>query len=247
MWEIAEGLPAGGELHRGGMDVSSTAHKADRDGAVGHPGRRSGRRPGSLTARDDILVAGRKMFAKSGYHGATTRAVAQEANVDAALIHHFFGPKDDFFAAAIQGAVHPEDILSEVFGPGTGPLGERLAYSFLQRWESPGSREAMIALIRSALSYDQAFDLLTDLVTRRIVGEIVRTVCTSDVDVRVNVVSAQLIGLALVRYVIKVEPLASADLETVAEYVGPILGRFLSDDLDVVALPDLQQLRTAVT
>jgi AcrR family transcriptional regulator len=180
------------------------------------------------------------VFAARGYHGATMRTIAREAKVDAALIHHFFGSKDGFFVAAVQDALHPEDILGEALGPGDGTLGERLVRSFLRVWGDPGGRDSMVALIRSAFSYTRAVDLLTELVTDRLARQVVEASCVTHVDLRARLVSAQLIGVALVRHVAGVEPIASADLETVVAYAGAAVDKILAENLDPAAFADVQ-------
>src|SRR5258707_2848027 len=85
--------------------------------------KRTGRSPGSPPNRQAILAAARLEFSQRGYEGATIRRIAQAAGVDAALVHHYFGSKDELLQAALQPAdeAHLEQVLA---GPREG-LGER--------------------------------------------------------------------------------------------------------------------------
>ena len=73
---------------------------------------RRGRRPGAPDTRAAILAAARSRFAEHGYAGTTIRAVATDAGVDAALVHHYFGTKDELFLAALELPVDPRQVLA---------------------------------------------------------------------------------------------------------------------------------------
>jgi AcrR family transcriptional regulator len=201
-------------------------------GEVATPGRRTGRRPGPSGTRDDIIAAARKLFAQYGYRGATMRAIAAEAGVDAALIHHFFVSKEGVFAAAMEDAFPGEDAIATVVGPGMDGLSERLIRFFLSLWESEQTREPMLAVIRSAVSYDEAARMLAGFVTQRVLGNVVRAIEQPDPELRATLVGSQLVGMAMIRYVIKVEPLASAPADTVVAALVPTVDRYLTGPIE---------------
>lgn len=190
--------------------------------------RRTGRRRGPSATQNDIVAAARKLFAEHGYRGATMRAIAAEANVDAALIHHFFTSKEGVFAAAMEDAFPAPDDIDQVVAGGLDGLAERLVRFFLGLWESPDTREPLLAVMRSAVSYDEAARMLAEFVTGRILGAIVRTISQPDPEMRATLIGSQLVGLAMIRYVIKVEPLASADTDTVVAALVPTVDRYLT-------------------
>src|SRR2546421_11881353 len=132
------------------MNTSHTG--AGDDGGTGAVRRRTGRRPGPSGTQDDIVAAARKLFAEYGYRGATMRAIAREANVDAALIHHFFTSKEGVFAAAMEDAFPAPDAIDEVVGAGPDGLSERLGRFFLSLWEGPDTRGPVLAGVGSAPS-----------------------------------------------------------------------------------------------
>src|SRR5919204_863212 len=102
----------------------------------GTPQRR-GRRPGAPDTRATILEAARASFAESGFAGTTIRRVASAAGVDAALVHHYFGTKDDLFLAAMELPVDPRQALAPALADGAEGAGERLLRVFLTLWDDP--------------------------------------------------------------------------------------------------------------
>src|SRR4051794_23640348 len=110
---------------------------------------KAGRRTNGSGTREAILAAARDQFAAKGYHGAALRTIAAAAGVDAGLIRHFFGSKDDLFAATVH--IPPEvaaGLLSALAGDPEG-LGRRMADAYLRLWEDPATAEPIRAVARS--------------------------------------------------------------------------------------------------
>ena len=89
------------------------------------------------------------LFAANGYAGTSVRAVAAAAGVDAALVHHYFGTKDDLFLAALQAPVDPREVLLPVAEGGIDGAGERLLRMFLSVWDDEATRLPLLTLVRS--------------------------------------------------------------------------------------------------
>jgi AcrR family transcriptional regulator len=193
--------------------------------------KRTGRRPGNTESRQAILTAARSKFALYGYEGASIRAIAQEAGVDTALIHHFFLSKEGLFAASIHDAIEPERLVEQVLGKGrrrsTRGLGERVARYFLSLWEAPETRDKMRSILRSAFSHDRAQQMLRDFVSVEVLGPIADSTGKPRPEIRATLVASQLIGLALTRYIVELEPIACLEAEQVVECVAPTLQKFL--------------------
>jgi AcrR family transcriptional regulator len=194
-------------------------------------GRRSGRRPGEGNTKDDILRAARRTFAMYGYRGTTMRMIAREAKVDAALIHHFFTSKAGVYAASVSGSFDLEILIDEVLAASREEAAEVLVRQFLAVWGSEERREAILAVLRSAVSYDDAAEMLTTYVIGQSIGRIVAAFTTSDAELRATLISSQLIGMALLRYVLKAEPLASASPEVIVGWLVPTIDRYLIHSL----------------
>lgn len=190
-----------------------------------------GRRPGASGSREAILDAARDSFGRSGYDATSLRAIARSAGVDPALVHHFFGSKEAVFAAAMALPIDPARLIAEVLEPGHEQVGERLARHFLALWETPATRAPLLGLIRSAVSHEQAAALLRGFLTTVVLGRIAAALDRPDAELRATLCGSQLVGLAMVRYVVKVEPLASADPETIVRMIAPTLQRYLTGEL----------------
>lgn len=194
---------------------------------------RTGRRPGNQDTREAILESARKAFAERGFDGASIRAIATSAGVDPALVHHYFGSKDQLFLATVHAPINPEEFLPKVFEPGIEGVGERIVRTFLSVWDSPAGSTAA-ALIRSAVQHEWSARLLREF----LVSQILRR-ARKDLDLdpaeaptRAALVATQMAGLALVRYIVKIEPMVSMPAEDVVRHLGPTIQRYLEGPLD---------------
>lgn len=197
--------------------------------------RKAGRRPGETRTREQILDAARRAFAELGYDRATIRAIAREADVDPALVIHFFASKERLFAAAMELPFDAEPAIDRLAAGDPDTLGERLARLFLGIWEDPETGPRMVGLLRSATSYPAAADRVRELLDTRILRPLAGALDAPDAQLRSDLASAQLVGIALARYVLRLEPLASADRERLIAAVAPTLQRYLRGDLSGLA------------
>jgi AcrR family transcriptional regulator len=191
------------------------------------PGR--GRRPGETRTRDAILAAARERFARDGYDRTTIRGVAADAGVDPALVMHFFPAKEQLFTAVIDVPEDVERAIDQALHGDPDQLGERLVRMFVDVWEDPVSGPQMIGLLRSAASYDAAAARLRDVFDARILRRFAEV---SHDRLRSDLVSSQLVGVAMLRYVLRIEPLASASRETLIAAVAPTLQRYFTGEID---------------
>jgi len=192
---------------------------------------RTGRRPGDSGTRAAILEAARASFAERGYDASTIRGIAGEAGVDPALVHHYFGTKEGLFAASMALPMTPGDVLPGVLAGPLDDLGERLVRLFLAVWDEPAARRPLIAVIRSATSHALAATMMREFVEHALVGRIAARLDSHDAHLRASLVSSQMVGIALTRYVLRLEPLASSDHDEVVAAVAPTLQRYLTGSL----------------
>ena len=193
--------------------------------------RRSGRRPGDSGTREAILEAAKESFAASGYDATTIRGVAREAGVDPALVHHFFGTKQELFAAAMELPVDPTTLVPALLAEGTDGLGERLVRTFLAVWDATPGQAPMLALVRSAAGNEQAAALLREFITEVVLGPLARAAAPDRPELRATLVATQMMGLAMARYVVRVDPLATTDPNTLGPVIGPGVQRYLTGEL----------------
>jgi AcrR family transcriptional regulator len=194
----------------------------------GSPSRRTGRRPGDSGAREAILSAARHSFGTAGFSGTTIRGVARAAGVDAALVHHYFGTKDELFAAALELPFDPTVVVPQLLAGGLDGLGERLARTFLEIWDATPGQGPMLALLRSAVSDERAASSLRDFLTLVVLGPLAAASPAEDAPLRASLAASQMVGVAVARYVVRLEPLASAPPHVLAPLVGATLDRYLS-------------------
>jgi len=195
---------------------------------------RTGRRPGRQDTKDAILAAARDAFAEKGFDGASIRYIATGAGVDPALVHHYFGTKDQLFLAAMQIPMDPGKIIPQLAAAGMNGLGERLVRTFIGIWDSPAGA-AGVALLRSAVRNEFAARMLREFITTQIMRRVLThlDLDPAEIPTRASLVASQIIGLAMMRYVIKLEPLASAAPDAVAAAIGPTLQRYISEPIKV--------------
>ena len=194
--------------------------------------RRTGRRPGDSGTREAILAAARQSFGTTGYAKTTVRGVARAAGVDAALVHHFFGTKDGLFAAALELPFDPAVLVHSVLAGGLDGVGERIVLAFLGGWDATPGQGPMLALLRSAVSDERAAASFRDLVSHAVLTPLAAACSGSgNADLRANLAASQVVGLAVARYVVRIEPLASTPVAVLARAIGPNIDRYLTGAL----------------
>ncbi|MFD6436349.1 TetR family transcriptional regulator [Streptomyces venezuelae] len=174
--------------------------------------------------RDQILRAAREEFSERGYEKTSVRGIAKAAGVDSALVHHYFGTKDQVFEAAIAVAFAP--ALEAPAAIDDGPLdgvGERLTRFVLGVWENPATRAPLLAIVRSAVNNETAAAIFRRLISTQLLGRIAGRLGVPDAELRAELAAAQLVGVAMLRYVIQIEPLASADVEQLVARLAPVV------------------------
>jgi AcrR family transcriptional regulator len=195
---------------------------------------RTGRRPGDPEqTRQTILKAAASAFAAHGFEKTSMRRVAASAGVDPALVHHYFGTKDQLFLATLDVPVDPSDIVPQVVTGERDQVGERLVRTFLSVWDSPRGG-AMVSVLRSAVAHPWIAGLLRDFMFTRVVLRIFAEVGLEDDphrDLRATLVASQMIGLAMTRHVLPFEPLASTPAAEVVAAMGPTVQRYMFGDI----------------
>ncbi|MDO0912746.1 TetR family transcriptional regulator [Streptomyces sp. DT2A-34] len=207
-------------------------------GQGGVSSRRRGRPPRTESAdtRDRILNAAREEFSERGYEKTSVRGIAKAAGVDSALVHHYFGTKEQVFEAAVEVAFAPalkvRDVVLE--GPLDG-VGERMTRTIFGLWENPVTRKPLLAIVRSAVNNEAAASVFRRLVSAQLLRRIAGEIDAPDAELRAELAAAQLVGIAMMRYVIKIEPIASADPEQLIARVAPVVqghltGQYAADE-----------------
>ena len=187
---------------------------------------RAGRRPGPSTTREDILAAARSRFAESGYYAATVRDIAADAGVNAALVHHYFGSKEQVFFAAMNLPLNPADVVTALRDAGPrAQLGERIVLFFARTWRDPQTGQPLRALLRAAASSEQGAAMMRQFVEDVMLERV--SVALGVSKLRAACVFAQLLGLAMAATIVRAEPLASASEDDLVALFAPGVQRQL--------------------
>ncbi|MFL6160752.1 MAG: TetR family transcriptional regulator [Jatrophihabitantaceae bacterium] len=173
-----------------------------------------------------MIDAGRRRFAEEGFDRASVRAIAADAGVDASLIRHYFGDKAGLLVATMQLPVNPVEILRSIIAAGPDELGPRLIEGFLTAWDP--HREVVASLVRTTFADASAVPPALQLVRGVVVTSLREVLTGPAVPLRANLIAAQILGLAMLRYVRPLEPLSSAAPARVIGWYGPALQQLVT-------------------
>ena len=192
-----------------------------------------GRRTGDSGTRAAVLSAAKTAFGEQGYGATSVRAVARAAGVDPSLVLHFFGSKDGLFEAALELPFDPAQLVPVLLAGGPEGLGERVLRTYLGVWDSTPGQGPMLAMLRSAVAHEDSAERLRSLLLRTVLRPVAEGAGAGHADRRAALLASQVIGLALTRYVLRIEPLASAPPDELVPLLAPTLQRYLTGDLDL--------------
>jgi AcrR family transcriptional regulator len=188
---------------------------------------RTGRRPGTPDTRDEILAVARRRFATRGYDATSLRGIAADAKVDPALLIHYFGTKEGLFAAATGLPSGLSDLFAGAESASLRDFSETLVRVYLQFVDSDRSRNAILALVRSAVSHEKAAAMLREFLAAELLPVIASHTEHQNAPLRASLVAAQLIGIAVLRHVLRVEHVARATPDEIAALVAPVIEQYL--------------------
>ena len=199
--------------------------------------RRPGRPAGVTDTRQRILASARELFARHGIHQTSIRAVATAAGVDSALVHHYYGTKEQLFAAAVHIPIDPHDVIGPLREVPVTELGYALPSMLLPLWDSEIGA-GFIAELRSILAGSEVS------LFRLFIHEVIAIEIGSRIDdppgssmIRIQFVASQLVGVLMARYILELEPFKSLPAQQIAETIAPNLQRYLTGDLSGVLGP----------
>lgn len=193
--------------------------------------KRRGRRAGGADTKTALLDAAREVFVERGYEGATVRSIAAKAGVDAAMVNHWFGSKENLFAQAVlELPFDPVVLVARLLDGPPEETGDRIVRTFIAVWDATGGGP-FAALVRSVTSHEGVATVLREFFLHNVFGKLAEHLGEDSVDLRATLCATQIIGMGMVRYVLRFEPLASVDVDTLAAAVAPNLQRYLTGDI----------------
>jgi AcrR family transcriptional regulator len=191
-----------------------------------------GRRPGESGSKDDILRSARAAFARDGYQGASLRGIARDAEVDVALISHFFRSKAGLFGAVVEWPFDPDAAVAAMLAGGRREVGARIAGVFVGHWRQEATRSPILALMQASITDATAAALLREFLSTKLLMPLLAELRADHRELRAGLISAQLQGLGLSRYVTGQLAQDAVCDEQVIAAVGPALQRYATGRLE---------------
>ena len=186
--------------------------------------KRRGRRQGDPVSREAVLAAAKARFASEGYEKATLRAIADDAHVDPSMVLYLFGSKADLFRESLRLIMDPDALV----------------HTYLRIWESPDTGPSMVAMLQSATSNSDAHEAFRGFMQNYVLTAVSEVLGGGEqARLRAMLAASQLVGTALLRYVMKVVPLASLSGDEVVRLIAPTVTRYLTADASELGLPPL--------
>ena len=173
--------------------------------------------------RTAVLDAAKVAFRARGYMGTTMKGVAKAAGVAPVVVRRYYNSKDSLFAAAMKLPFDPASAVPTLLAPGLDGMGERLVRATLELLGDDEARDDLVALVTAGRSAGKAAGSLTDFLEHSVVDRVAASLGVPDARMRSALVSSYLVGIAASRYVLRLEPLASASEDQVVRMVAPMI------------------------
>ncbi|MER6666928.1 TetR family transcriptional regulator [Amycolatopsis japonica] len=189
--------------------------------------RRSGRWRSGAESKQRILRVARELFHEHGYGGTTVRMIATAAEVDPAMVFYFFGTKQGLFSAAIEISGDVPPAVEALFDGGLDGIGERLVRTLVENLDK-SDRTPLMMLTRSAPTDSRSEALLREFIDREITGRLAALLDAPDAALRAGMVNVQILGLAVARYIMRIEPITSSSVDELVATYGPLVQHCLT-------------------
>jgi AcrR family transcriptional regulator len=189
--------------------------------------RRPGRWRSGEQSKQRILQTARDLFGQHGYGGTTVRAIATAAGVDPAMVFYFFGTKQGLFGAAIEMSDNVAPAIESIFTGSLDAIGERIVRTLLENLDK-SDRAPLVMLTRSAPTDNKSEALLREFIDREITGRLAAMLDTPDAALRAGMVNVHILGLAVARYIVRIEPIASSSVDELVTRFGPLVQHCLT-------------------
>jgi AcrR family transcriptional regulator len=204
--------------------------------------KRRGRRQGEPVSRDAVLSAAKQRFANEGYEKTTLRAIAKDAHVDPSMVLYLFGSKEELFRESLRLIIDPEVLVAALTGEADDDpdIGTRMVRTYLRIWETPDTAATLRAMLQSATSNTDANDAFRGFMQNYVLTAVSGVLGGGEqARLRAMLAASNLVGTAMLRYIIQVPPLATLTPDQVVRLIAPTLTRYLTADAQELGLPEL--------
>ena len=183
---------------------------------------RAGARSGA-SGKAAIIRAATQEFADRGYEAASLRAIARRAGVDSALVHHYFENKADLFTATLGAPLRPDRAITAILAGPRDEVGTSIVRYLLTQLDDQKAQARVVAILRTAVGSGPGSRMLKEFLVREVFQRLAAASSSDDADLRANLAAAQLVGVLLTRFVLRLEPIASAPTDELVRRVGPVI------------------------
>lgn len=193
-------------------------------------------------SRDAVLSAAKQRFATDGFEKTTLRAIAQDAHVDPSMVLYLFGSKEELFRESLRLIIDPEVLVAALTGAADDDpdIGTRMVRTYLRIWETPDTAATMRAMLQSATSNTDANDAFRGFMQNYVLTAVSGVLGGGEqARLRAMLAASNLVGTAVLRYIIQVPPLATLSADEVVALIAPTVTRYLTADATELGLPDL--------
>jgi len=168
-----------------------------------------------------VLDAARAAYAARGYVNTTMKGVAAAAGVAPDVLRRYYRNREALFAAAMRLPFEPATSIAQLLAPGIDGLGERLVRVTLRMLDDPETRDQIADMVRAGSGASKATASLREFLETELVDRVVAALGVPDARMRVTLATSFLVGVAITRYVLRVEPIASASEDEIVALVAP--------------------------
>jgi AcrR family transcriptional regulator len=193
-------------------------------------------------SRDAVLSAAKQRFATDGYEKTTLRAIANDAHVDPSMVLYLFGSKEELFRESLRLILDPEVLVAALPGAADDDpdIGTRMVRTYLRIWETPDTAASMRAMLQSATSNTDANEAFRGFMQNYVLTAVSGVLGGGEqARLRAMLAASNLVGTAVLRYIIQVPPLATLSADEVVSLIAPTVTRYLTADAAELGLPDL--------
>ncbi len=182
-----------------------------------------GPRGGDAHTRADIVRSALRLFTEKGYERTSMRAIAREAGVDPSLPRHYFPTKSQLFVEALGPMGQLEGRVGTIAGGAPAEVGEQIVRTFLSLWDSPEYGPRLRILLTTAATTPEIGEMLKAMLFHTMFQRVAAATGVDDAAARSAAIASQMVGLALMRYVLRLEPLASATPDEIVARFTPAI------------------------
>jgi AcrR family transcriptional regulator len=184
-----------------------------------------------------VLEAARAAYARRGYVETTVKGVAAAAGVAPDVVRRYYANREALFAAAMRLPVDPATSIAQLLAPGIDGLGERMVRVTLRMLDDPETRDQLADMVRMGAGANKATASMREFLESAVVDRVVTFLGVPDARMRVTLATSYLLGIATSRYVLQLEPLASATEDEVVAMVAPAIQAALTTPTATSARP----------